>query len=156
MNWSTWGKELVQYFINTSIASTVNSYIFPIHRNFRKLWELRKGKCIYLTGQNFPVWVNFKFSSVLGNYIYKNIYSLCGGRYFVILTKHHFLIKRHRKFSRLARFDRLVLSFPTTRAKLPGIASQSRLPFVGGFPYGRGLSPLVGSRGYLYGEKGNL
>jgi hypothetical protein len=23
MNWSTWGKELVQYFINTSIASTV-------------------------------------------------------------------------------------------------------------------------------------
>jgi hypothetical protein len=23
MNWSTWGKELVQYFINTSITSTV-------------------------------------------------------------------------------------------------------------------------------------
>jgi hypothetical protein len=80
-----------------------------------------------LSGQNFPV--NLNFSRVHWNYIYKNSYSLCGGRYFVNLTKHHFLTKHHRKFSRWARFVRLVPTFPTTRAKLPGIASQFTPPY---------------------------
>jgi hypothetical protein len=30
---------------------------------------------------------------------------------------------------------------------------DARLPLVGGFPYGRGLSPLVGSTGYLRGKR---
>jgi hypothetical protein len=66
MNWSTWGNKLMQYFINTSIASTVNSlficaqlaYLSPNSKwkeCVRILWSSQLLLAIYLIVIQQPV-----------------------------------------------------------------------------------------------------
>jgi hypothetical protein len=55
------------------------------------------------------------------SWLHENYVIACGSRYFCY-TKDHFETKI-LMMNAFWRFDRLVPSFPTTRAKLPGIAS---------------------------------
>jgi hypothetical protein len=72
MNWSTWGNEFMQYFIDTSVASTLsiqlkfNLFSFPRMISRKRVYTIFSRR-LFLSMIVFLLWVNWKRTNSSNN-----------------------------------------------------------------------------------------